>query len=52
MRRFTALITVMLLMAAMLVASATPAFAGKVRFWTFESGTPVDPVVCTVVLTC
>jgi hypothetical protein len=48
-RRFMVLVMVLLLTTAMLVASAAPAFAGKVRFWTFDAGTPVPTVVCDVV---
>jgi hypothetical protein len=43
MRRFMMLVTVVLLMTAMLVASAAPAMAAKIR--TFP-GTPLPTVVC------
>jgi hypothetical protein len=53
MRRFIMLVTVVLLMTAMLVASATPALAAAIRppiaGVMGGGGTPVDPVVCTVV---
>jgi hypothetical protein len=46
MRRMMVLVTVVLVMTAMLLASAAPAVA--VRFWTFGpgSGTPVPTTVC------
>jgi hypothetical protein len=47
MRRFIILVTAGLLMTAMLVASAAPAFArgGNVRFWS-PVGTPLPTVAC------
>jgi ABC-type proline/glycine betaine transport system substrate-binding protein len=50
MRRLMMLATVVVLMTALLVATAAPALAGKVRFWTFgtDSGTAVPAVVCQV----
>jgi hypothetical protein len=53
MRRLVVLVTVVLVMTAMLVASATPALAAALRppiaGIMGGGGTPVDPVVCTVV---
>ena len=52
MRHFMVLVTVVLLMTAMVVASVTPALAAlrpPVASVTGGGGTPVDPVVCTVV---
>ena len=52
MRRLMVLVTVALLMTAMLVASAAPALAAlrpPIAAISSTGGTPVDPVVCTVV---
>jgi hypothetical protein len=49
MKRIVLILTVALLMVTMLLLAAAPAFGGKVRFWTVESGTPVPSTVCEVV---
>jgi len=52
MRRFIVLVTVVLLMTAMLVASGSHTLAAPLRppiaAISSTGGTPVDPVVCTV----